>query len=134
MRYDEIPKNVGKLLTSDFSRNIIIIAWGAIKNQAPIIQRTSENYLVVGTPNNIGFPLYCQAKLIIWRWNMALKEARKRAGLTARDVANALGFSLQNVYNWESGSYLPKTKHLTEIANLYGCTVDELLAKEPSQK
>lgn len=58
---------------------------------------------------------------------MGLKEARKRAGLTAREAANALGVSIQNVFNWESGSYLPPTKRLPEIAKLYGCTVDELL-------
>ena len=59
---------------------------------------------------------------------MRLKEMRKRAGLTARDVALAMGVSFQNVYNWENGSYLPPTKRLPEIAKLYGCTVDELLA------
>lgn len=58
---------------------------------------------------------------------MGLKEARKRAGLTAREAANALGVSIQNVFNWESGSYLPPAKRLPEIAKLYGCTVDKLL-------
>lgn len=59
---------------------------------------------------------------------MRLKEMRKRAGLTAKDVALAMGVSFQNVYNWENGSYLPPTKRLPEIAKLYGCTVDALLA------
>lgn len=59
---------------------------------------------------------------------MALKRMRKRAGLTARDAALALGVTFQNVYNWENGSYLPPAKRLPEIAKLYGCTVDELLA------
>lgn len=58
---------------------------------------------------------------------MGLKEARKRAGLTAREAALSLGVTFQNVYNWENGSYLPPTKRLPEIAKLYGCTVDELL-------
>lgn len=58
---------------------------------------------------------------------MRLKEMRKRAGLTARDVALEMGVSFQNVYNWENGSYLPPTKRLPEIARLYNCTVDELL-------
>lgn len=58
---------------------------------------------------------------------MRLKEARKQAGLTARDVALAMGVSVQNVFNWENGSYLPPSKRLTAIAKLYGCTVDELL-------
>lgn len=58
---------------------------------------------------------------------MGLKEARKRAGLTAKDVALSLGVTFQNVYNWENGSYLPPSKRLPELAKLYGCTVDELL-------
>ena len=61
---------------------------------------------------------------------MRLKEMRKRAGLTAKDVALAMGVSFQNVYNWENGSYLPPTKRLPEITKLYGCTADELLADE----
>lgn len=58
---------------------------------------------------------------------MGLKEARKRAGLTAKDVALSFGVTFQNVYNWENGSYLPPSKRLPELAKLYGCTVDELL-------
>lgn len=63
---------------------------------------------------------------------MGLKEARKRAGLTAKDVALAMGVTFQNVYNWENGSYLPSSKKLPEIAKLYGCTVDELLSTQDS--
>ncbi len=59
---------------------------------------------------------------------MALKEMRKKAGLTAREVATAVGVSFQNVYNWEAGSYLPRTAQLSTLAKLYGCTVDELLS------
>lgn len=64
---------------------------------------------------------------------MRLKEARRKAGLTAKDVALALGVTFQNVYNWESGSYLPPTKRLPELAKLYGCTVDDLLAGQVEQ-
>ena len=58
---------------------------------------------------------------------MRLKEMRKQAGLTAKDVAMAMGVTIQNVFNWESGAYLPPTKRLPELASLYGCTVDDLL-------
>lgn len=59
---------------------------------------------------------------------MGLKEARKRAGLTAVEVGRAVGVSAQNVYNWEAGSYLPEAARLKQLKMLYGCTVDELLA------
>lgn len=65
---------------------------------------------------------------------MSLKEMRKKAGLTAREVANAVGVSFQNVYNWEAGSYLPRAGQLSELAQLYGCTVDELLASTSGKK
>lgn len=58
---------------------------------------------------------------------MRLKQLRKQAGLTAKDVALSMGVSFQNVYNWENGSYLPESKKLRQLAELYGCTVDELL-------
>lgn len=58
---------------------------------------------------------------------MRLKEARKRAGLTAREVALALGVSPQNVYSWEAGSYFPRAAQLKRLGSLYGVTVDDLL-------
>lgn len=58
---------------------------------------------------------------------MGLKEMRKNAGLTAREVAAAMGVTFQNVYNWEAGSYLPRASQLSALAKLYGCTVDDLL-------
>lgn len=61
---------------------------------------------------------------------MRLKEMRKRAGLTAKDVALKMGVTFQNVYNWENGSYLPPAKRLPELAKLCGCTVDELLSAD----
>lgn len=61
---------------------------------------------------------------------MGMKEARKRAGLTAREVALAMGVSFQNVYNWEAGSYLPEAAKLRDLAKLYCCTVDELLSDD----
>lgn len=64
---------------------------------------------------------------------MSLKEARKKAGLTARQVAAAMGVSFQNVYNWEAGSYWPEKNKLLDLANLYGCTVEELLKDTGSE-
>ena len=61
---------------------------------------------------------------------MGFKKARQQAGLTARQAANCLGVSIQNVYNWEANSYYPETERLKEIAKLYGCTVDELLKEK----
>lgn len=58
---------------------------------------------------------------------MGFKQARINAGLSVRQVMKALNVSDAAVYQWETGIYLPSAKRLTEIAKLYGVTVDELL-------
>ncbi len=56
-----------------------------------------------------------------------LKTLRKKAGMTQMDAAKALGISDAAVAQWETGETFPSSKRLTEIAKLYGCTIDELL-------
>lgn len=58
---------------------------------------------------------------------MGFKGARRRAGLTVREAAKRFGVSLEAVYKWETGAYLPQGKRLPQIARVYGCTVEELL-------
>ena len=60
---------------------------------------------------------------------MGFKQARINAGLSVRDVMKALGVSDAAVYQWETGVFTPKTKRLSEIAKLYGVTVDKLLSE-----
>lgn len=62
----------------------------------------------------------------------ALRLCRYKAGKRVADVAAALQISRQAVYHWEQGLSLPKAKHLIKIAELYGCTVNDLL--EPGKK
>ena len=64
---------------------------------------------------------------------MSFRKARLAAGLTVRDVMNALGVSDAAVYMWETGKMAPTAKRLVAVARLYGCTVDELL-KEDEKK
>jgi DNA-binding transcriptional regulator YiaG len=47
-----------------------------------------------------------------------LQAQRKRLGLSAGDVGLLVGATGQSVYNWESGSALPRQKHLAAIAAL----------------
>lgn len=65
---------------------------------------------------------------------MAFKEARIKAGLSVANVMEALKVSDATVYMWENGVIAPRAKRLTEIAKLYGCTVDELLRSENPKK
>ena len=58
---------------------------------------------------------------------MGFKEKRKACGLTQCDVAKLLGVTHSAVAMWETGRVLPRAALLKKIAELYQCTVDELL-------
>ena len=59
---------------------------------------------------------------------MNLKEIRKQKKMTQREVAEACG-TTQGAYNhWEIGIRSPKPETLRKIAEVLGCSVDELLA------
>ena len=53
---------------------------------------------------------------------------RKRAGLTQRQVAQALDIRSQTVGSWEKGviPHLPPSK-LKKMMEVYNCTLDELI-------
>lgn len=62
------------------------------------------------------------------------KVLREKAGLSVKQVMEALKVSDAAVYFWETGANAPSTKKLPDIAKLYGCTVDELLKEvKPSE-
>lgn len=61
---------------------------------------------------------------------MGIYSARKKAGLTQMQVANALGITDAAVNQWEKGKTFPKTELLPKLAKLLNCTVDELLADD----
>lgn len=58
------------------------------------------------------------------------KRLREKAGLSVKQVMDALHVSDAAVYFWETGANAPSIKKLPALAKLYGCTVDDLLKKE----
>lgn len=57
-----------------------------------------------------------------------LKERRLRAAIpTQREVAVVLGVKPSAVSKWERGLSMPRADKLVALANLYGCTVEQLL-------
>lgn len=56
-----------------------------------------------------------------------LPELRKRAGYTQETLAEALGVSRQAVGKWESGQGMPEAATLLTLADLLGCTLDQLM-------
>ena len=61
---------------------------------------------------------------------MSFRTARKKAGLTLRQVAEKLNVTDAAVAQWESGATAPRAKLLPLIAEVYGVTVDELLKED----
>lgn len=56
-----------------------------------------------------------------------LTALRKRAGYTQESLAEALGVSRQAVGKWESGQGLPEAATLLDLADLLGCSLDQLM-------
>ena len=46
------------------------------------------------------------------------------------DVASALGVDRSSVAKWETGKAVPRATMLIKLADLFGCTVDELLRND----
>lgn len=58
----------------------------------------------------------------------AFRLFRDRSGLNQGEVAERLGVAQSAVSKWERGRALPETKTLIDLAVLYGCRLDDLLA------
>ena len=61
---------------------------------------------------------------------MGFRHMRELAGLSVLTVAKELGVSDAAVYMWETGQMMPKASRLKDIAELYCCSVDDLLREE----
>lgn len=61
---------------------------------------------------------------------MKFKELRQAANLTQQKVADALNVDRSTVSYWENESALPRAEQLPKLADLFGCTIDELYGRE----
>lgn len=61
-----------------------------------------------------------------------LKDARRRAGLTQEELAAKAALSAQSIYFYESGRANPSHKALERLADVLGCTLDELAGRRAS--
>lgn len=50
-----------------------------------------------------------------------------RRSMTQEDLAEAMGVTRQTVAKWESGAALPEIEKLLQLAEIFSCTVDQLL-------
>ncbi|MBR0462611.1 MAG: helix-turn-helix domain-containing protein [Erysipelotrichaceae bacterium] len=56
-----------------------------------------------------------------------IKAARKNAGLTQEELADKLGVTFQAVSSWETGTYVPDTYNLIELARRLDVSVSSLV-------
>ena len=63
----------------------------------------------------------------------AIKKYREAAGLKQVDMAEKLGISTMTLSRYETGVREPRATDLLKMSELFGCTVDELLGKNPTQ-
>lgn len=61
---------------------------------------------------------------------MSFVSCRKKAKLTQKQVADALGITDAAVCQWEKGETMPTASKLLDLAKLYKCKVDQLLKED----
>ena len=61
---------------------------------------------------------------------MRLRELRTSKNLSQSELSKVIGVSGQTILNWENGIYEPKIKHLIDLADYFGVTVDYLIERE----
>ena len=63
--------------------------------------------------------------------NLDFALARKRLGMTQAQIAEKIGVDQGSVSNWERGKGKPNVTLIPKVAEVYGVTVDFLLAPNP---
>lgn len=59
-----------------------------------------------------------------------IKELRRSKKMTQEELSSLLNVSRTTVTMWETGKALPRAELLPNLAQILGCTVDELLKTE----
>lgn len=62
-----------------------------------------------------------------------ISALRKEMGITQEELANVLGVSAQAVSKWENNSSCPDVSLLTNIADYFSVTVDDLLRADENE-
>lgn len=56
-----------------------------------------------------------------------LKAARQAAGMTQRQLAEAIGCLVKDVSRWENGHVEPKVLTVKKMARILNCRIDDLV-------
>lgn len=61
---------------------------------------------------------------------LSIRKYRKKSGLTQARTAEELGVRANAVSQWETGVRSPSVRHLRQMADLFGCSADDLLERD----
>ena len=64
-------------------------------------------------------------------YNLMLRKFRDEKGLTQQELADPIGVAKSSVAHWELGIKRISVRHLIALADLFGCTADQLLGRDP---
>ena len=59
-----------------------------------------------------------------------IRDKRIESGLRQTDVAKELGLGQTTLSGYESGRFFPNALVLSDLADLFGCTIAELCGRE----
>lgn len=57
---------------------------------------------------------------------LRLKEVRKKAKMTQKDVAMTIGVTQSGYSNWEKGKRSPNATQIMQLCNIFSCTPNDL--------
>ena len=63
-----------------------------------------------------------------------IREKRKAERMTTIQLGEILGVTASTITNWEKGTRCPDLKTLVKLTEIFGCTADELLGIDRTQK
>lgn len=58
---------------------------------------------------------------------MNIRSFRKEKRISQSELGEKVGYTQQAVAKWESGESEPNTNTLLKLAEIFGCSVDELI-------
>ena len=63
---------------------------------------------------------------------MNIKRLREAAGMNRSELARQMGVARPSLIAWEEGKAYPSAANLIKLADLFHCSVDELLGRDRS--
>lgn len=64
------------------------------------------------------------------KFRLRIKEIREAHGMTLDELARKVYYNFRTVRDWERGRYVPPVSTLLVLAEIFSCTLDDLIEKK----